>query len=90
MVLCIQTFVESLIGFTIILFSLKSKSIVFSDSLSKVVNSMSLLLEIADIVLSPAKLYISDFFKVETRSLRSMLKRVGPKMEPWGTPDIKV
>ena len=51
---------------------------------------MSLLLEIADIVLSSAKCYVSDFSEVETRSFRNILKRTRPKMESWCTPGSSV
>ena len=69
-------------GLTIIFRLIQSTT--FSDSFSKVVSSASF----EEIVLSSAKLYISDFCSVVSRSFRNMLNKIGPKMEPCGTPEI--
>ena len=41
-------------------------------------------------VLSSAKLCQSDFLMHKNKSLRSILKRIGPNMEPGGAPDQNV
>ena len=74
-------------GSAIMLFRL-NQSTAFSDSSSKVVSSASFSLEIEKIVLSSAKLYISEFSSVVSRSFRNMLNKIGPKMEPCGTTEI--
>ena len=73
-------------GLTIIFRLIQSTT--FSDSFSKVVSSASFSFEIEEIVLSSAKLYISDFCSVVSRSFRNMLNKIGPKLEPCGTPEI--
>ena len=30
---------------------------------------------------------MSEFFNTSSKSLRNMLKRIGPIIDPWGTPD---
>ena len=74
-------------GLTIILFRL-SQSKPFPDSFSKVIGSASFSFEIEEIVLSSAKLYISEFSGVVSRSFRNILNKIGPKMEPCGTTEI--
>ena len=74
-------------GSTIILFRL-NQSTAFSDSFSKVVSSASFSFEIEEIILSSVKLYTSEFSSVVSRSFRNMLNKIGPKMEPCGTPEI--
>ena len=65
-----------------------NQSTAFSDSSSKVVSSASFSFEIEKIVLSSAKLYISEFSSVVSRSFRNMLNKIEPKMEPCGTTEI--
>ena len=74
-------------GLTIILVLL-NQSIAFSESFSKVVSSACFSFEIEEIVLSSAKLYISEFSSVVSRSFRNMLNKIAPKMEPCGTTEI--
>ena len=63
-------------GLTIMLFRL-NQSIAFSESFSKVVSSACFSFEIEEIVLSSAKLYISEFSSVVSRSFRNMLNKMG-------------
>ena len=70
-----------------ILFRL-NQSITFSESFSKVFSSNYFSFEIEEIVLSFAKLYISEFSNVVSRSFRNMLNKIGPKMEHCGTPEV--
>ena len=72
---------------TIILFRLNQLT-AFYDSFSKVASSVYFSFEIEEIALSSAKLYISEFSSVVSRSFRNMLNKIGPKMEPCGTPEI--
>ena len=74
-------------GLSIILFR-QNQSIAFSETFSKVVSGASFSLEIEEIVLSPATLYISEFSSVVSRSFRNMLNKIGPRMELCGTPEI--
>ena len=74
-------------GLTIILFR-QNQSIAFSETFSKVVSGASFSLEIEEIVLSSATLYISEFYSVVSRSFRNMLSTIGHKMELCGTPEI--
>ena len=39
-------------------------------------------------VLSSAKVHISGFSSLVSRSFRNILNKIGPKMEPGGTPEI--
>ena len=68
-------------GLTIILFRL-NQSVAFSEYFSKIVSRASFSFEIEEIVLSSAKLYISEFSNVVSRSFRDMLNKIGPKMKP--------
>ena len=52
------------------------------------VSSACFSFEIEEIVSSSAKLYISEFSSFVSRSFRNMLNKIGPKMEPCGTPEI--
>ena len=44
-------------------------------------------LETQEIVLSSAKLWRSEFLIYMKRSFMNKLKRIGPRIEPCGTPD---
>ena len=56
-----------------------------SDSCSKVFKSPVKVLQVAMMVF--LKLCKSDFLMHRNKSLRNILKRIGPNIEPCGTPD---
>ena len=58
-----------------------------SDFCSKVFKSSDKVLQVAVMVLSSTKLCKSDFLMHKNESLRDILKRVRPNIEPRGTPD---
>ena len=86
---CCNTIVWNLSGFTIILLFLKHFT-ADSDSSFKIFKRSPVLFASAEIVLSYAKLYNCDFLKPVGRSLRNILKNIGPNTEPCGTHDNKV
>ena len=79
---------RNLSGFTIIMSSLNHCT-AFSDSEVKLLINFSRDFSVHEIVLSSAKLWKSAFLIHSKRSLMKMLKRMGPKIEPCGTPDNK-
>ena len=78
----------NLSGFTIIMFSLNHWT-AFSDSEVKLSINSYRDFSVHEIVLSSAKLCNSAFSIQSKRSLMKMLKRMGPKIDPCGTPDNK-
>ena len=73
-------------GLTIISFNL-NHSIAAWISVSSVERRFSIVLSAAVIVLSSAKFSRSVFVIQRYRSFINILKRSGPSIEPWGTPD---
>ena len=61
----------------------------FSDSQVKLLINSSRDFSVHEIVLLSAKLYSSAFSIQSKRSLMKMFKRMGPKIDPCGTPDNK-
>ena len=59
-----------------------------SDSFSGVWQRLVKLLQVTAIVLLSAKLCRSKFFSHKSRSLRNILNKIGPSIEPCDTPDI--
>ena len=47
-------------------------------------------LDAIEMVLSSAKLQSSEIVNVASESLRNKLERIGPKIDPCGTPNNKV
>ena len=81
--------VENLSALVIISFCLNQLT-ADSDScpkVFKVFKSPVKVLQVAVIVLSSAKLCKADFLMHRNKSLRNVLKRIGPNIEPCGTPD---
>ena len=79
----------NLSGFTIILF-LWRQLIAASHSDSKIdINSLSVHAKLAK-VLSSAKLWTEAFGIKKKKWLKKKKKKIGPKIEPWGTPDMTV
>ena len=81
-----KTIAWNLSALTIILFCLYQLT-ADSDSCSKVFKSPVKVLQVAVMVLSLAKLCKSDFLMHRNKSMRNILKRIGPNIEPCGTPD---
>ena len=50
---------------------------------------LCLFLDAAGVVLSSAKLLISEFFNNSSNSLRNISKKIGSCIDPWGTPEFK-
>ena len=73
-------------GLTIISFNL-NHSIAAWLSVSSAERRFSIVLSAAVIVLSSAKFSRSVFVIQRYRSFINILKRSGPSIEPWGTPD---
>ena len=57
------------------------------DSCSKVFKIPVKVLQMVEMILSPARLCRSDFLMHRNKSLRNILKRIGPNTETCGTPD---
>jgi len=55
-------------------------------SFSNLITISCIVLPHANMVLSSAKLHISDFRLMRNKSFIKMLKSNGPRTEPWGTP----
>ena len=79
----------NLSGFTIILL-LWSQFIAVSHSDCKIVTSPLSVFAKLHRVLSSAKLWTDAFGIKKKKSLKKILNKIGPKIEPWGTPDIIV
>ena len=67
--------------FTIMLLIL-NQSTADSDSFFNVSRNALLFLDATEIALSSAKIHISEFFNTSGKSLRNILKRIGPRTDP--------
>ena len=61
-----------------------------SDSFSSVRRRSFRFLQVAAMVLSSAKLCKSDFVSHKNKSLIKMLNKIGPSIDPCGTPESMV
>ena len=75
--------------FTIILFVLNQFTVV-SHSLRNISESSGKSLLPTYIVLSSAKFASSASLIKKNKSFIKRLKRIGPRMDPWGTPDKRI
>ena len=64
-----------------------NQSTAVSDSFSSVWKSWLKFLQVTAMVLSSAKSFKSDFVSQNNKSFTKMLNRIGPSIEPFGTPE---
>ena len=62
----------------------------YSHSDSKIGSNFSSVLAKLAKLLSSAKLWIEAFGIKNKKSLKKILNKIGPKIEPWATPDMNV